>query len=336
MEKIILSDDQVNQIIELYKSGLSYDKIQHKTGINANKVKRTLKEYNVQLRPFKSGDEIRRSFTPEDEKQIIELYNSGVGLTTIRKLFDCSPVQTRKMLENNGVKIRNKIEAHEYQKMGINENYFDEIDNQDKAYILGFLFADGSNTIRWKNKNEYHISISLKVDDMYILNQFREKMSIERKLYVYFRKSDNREYARLEIKNKHMSLRLEELGVVQNKTFIAKFPEYLRDDLIPHFIRGLMDGDGCVAKNLKTIQFAGSHDMMCGLVKQFEKYLGFTASIVKIKHSPGISSVAIARLEYKNKLLHWLYDDADLKLERKYKLGMQIIDKFNKVNDKIA
>lgn len=329
MKKIILSEDQINQIIELYKSGLSYDRIQDKTGINANKVKRTLKEYNVQLRSFKNGEEIRRSFTHEEETEIIKAYNNGVGLTSIAKMFNCSPVPARNMLIKNGVKIRNKEEAHEYQKMGIDECYFDTIDNQDKAYILGLLFSDGTNCIRGKNKNEYYISICLKIDDMYILDKIRTKMGIERKIRVHKRKSDGREYARLEIKNKHMSLRLEELGVVQNKTFITQFPEYLREDLIPHFIRGLMDGDGCIAKSLKSILFAGSHEMMCGLVKQFEKYLGFTVHIVKIKHSPGISSVAVSRLENKAKLLHWLYDNADLKLERKYQLGIQIMDKAN-------
>ena len=125
-----------------------------------------------------------------------------------------------------------------------------------------------------------------------------------------------------------MSLRLNELGVVPAKTFITQFPNYLSDDLVPHFIRGLLDGDGCIARNLKTVSFAGSDTMMCGLVAQFEKYLGFTAHIVRIKHSPGISSVTVARKDYKIKLLHWIYDSADLKLERKYKLATMIMDKY--------
>lgn len=331
MRKIILSEDQIDKIIEFYKSGLSYARIQDETGIDANKIKRTLKEYNVQLRPHKTGEEIRREFTPEEEAEIVRMYEMGIGVTTITKLFKCSPIPTRNLLKKNGVKLRNTEEAHEYQKKGINEQYFDNIDNQNKAYILGFLFADGCNYMYGKNTKEYQIHINLKVDDAYILDAIRDRIEIERKVRIYKRKSDGREYAKLEIKNKHISLRLAELGVVQNKTFVTKFPEYLREELIPHFIRGLMDGDGCIAKNLKTVQFAGSHDMMCGLVKQFEKYLGFTAHIVDIKHSPGISSVAVAKLENKIRLLHWLYDDADLKLERKYDLGMQIIDKENSI-----
>lgn len=328
MEKLILSEEQINKIIELYKSGLSYAKIQGETGIDANKVKRTLMEYNVPLRPHKIGCEIRRGFTEYEKEQIIKLYTSGIGLTTICKRFSCSPIPTKNMLKDMGVKIRNTEEAHEYQKMAIDESFFDNIDNQDKAYILGFWFADGTNHIGNK-KPEYSVSLVQRVEDIDILKRMRYKLGMERKLIYYTRPSDGRKYVRLEFKNKHISLRLSELGVVPRKTFITKFPDYLSDELVPHFLRGLMDGDGCIAKNLKTVSFAGSHEMMCGVVQQFEKYLGFTAHVVDIKHSPGISSVAIGRLEYKAKLIEWLYKDADLKLERKFNLAMQIIDKYN-------
>ena len=30
-------------------------------------------------------------------------------------------------------------------KYNVNDNYIDIIDNQNKAYILGFLYADGCN-----------------------------------------------------------------------------------------------------------------------------------------------------------------------------------------------
>ena len=38
---------------------------------------------------------------------------------------------------------------------------------------------------------------------------------------------------------------IEKLGVVERKTLTLTFPN-LREDLIPHFIRGYFDGDGSV------------------------------------------------------------------------------------------
>lgn len=334
--KIILPEDQIEKIIKLYKSGLSYVRISDATGIDANKVKRTLREKNVQFRPHKSGDEIRRSFTEEEEKQIVEMYNNKIGITTICKVIKCSPEPVRTLLRKNGIKLRNAAEAHETQKMRINENYFDVIDNQDKAYILGFLFTDGTNAIISCGRPTYAIHITLQEKDAYILERIREKMGLERKVKYMTRKTDGRKYARLEIKNKHMSLRLNELGIVQNKTFVTKFPDYLSDELVPHFIRGVLDGDGCISGNLKGVQFAGSHEFICGLVEQFEKFFGFTAHIVKIKHSPGISSVSVYKIENRIRLLNWIYNNADLKLERKYEKYLQTLEKYKSKLDGLA
>ena len=281
------------------------------------------------MRKHKKGSEIRRNFTQEEESKIVDLYNSGIGITSICKIIQCSPIPTRNILKKHGIKIRNKEEAHESQKMGIDENYFDVIDNQDKAYILGLLITDGNNCIYESSmKPSYHVHITLKDNDRAILDRIKEKMQIERKIRIITRKSDGKSYARLEIKNKHISLRLNELGIVQNKTFKTTFPDYLSENLIPHFIRGVLDGDGCIPKKLNIVSFAGSTGFITGLAKVIEDKIGYTAHVVNIKHSPGISSIAIAELHSRIGLLNWIYKDADLKLERKYNLYLQMLEKY--------
>lgn len=51
--------------------------------------------------------------------------------------------------------------------MPINDFYFDEIDSEDKAYLLGFLIADGCiRAEKRKNGNiSYRICFSNSVDD---------------------------------------------------------------------------------------------------------------------------------------------------------------------------
>jgi intein-encoded DNA endonuclease-like protein len=39
---------------------------------------------------------------------------------------------------------------------------------------------------------------------------------------------------------------LEKWGCVENKTFKLNFPDFISEELIPHFIRGYFDGDGSV------------------------------------------------------------------------------------------
>ena len=322
MKKIILSEDQISEIVNLYTSGLSYDRIQAITGINHNKVKRTINEIGIEKRTRKN---FRKPFTNEEKKEVIDAYLSGLTPVQVGKMFDCTPPMIRKLLNNEGIKIRSLSDVTRH--FAINDFYFDEIDNQDKAYILGFLFADGSNDSDYE-RHQYIIALVTQMCDSYILDRISKKLEYGRSYKVYNRSSDGRQYAKLVIKNKRISIRLNELGIVRRKTFVTTFPEYLSDELIPHFIRGLMDGDGGIAKDLKSVYFAGSDAMMEGLVRMFEKHLGFTAHIVRVKHSPGISTVAVSKKEYKLKLLNWLYADADLKLERKYEKYLQMLDKY--------
>jgi hypothetical protein len=86
----------------------------------------------------------------------------GLGYMTICKLLDSMGIKRRK----NGMR-----------RYELNENYFDVIDSHDKAYILGFLFADGCN-----NPKKYTISISLQEEDKDILEKMRILIGSEKKL----------------------------------------------------------------------------------------------------------------------------------------------------------
>ena len=52
----------------------------------------------------------------------------------------------------------------------------------------------------------------------------------------------------LEINSVIMSKRLEELGMVANKSLILEFPKWLQKELIPYFIKGIVDGDGHISE----------------------------------------------------------------------------------------
>ena len=72
------------------------------------------------------------------------------------------------------------------------------------------------------------------------------------------------------IHSKHICQRLTELGCVNAKSLILKFPEWLIDpDLQRHFIRGYYDGDGgihipefkkrhAIVRIMSTIEFCNS------------------------------------------------------------------------------
>jgi hypothetical protein len=130
-------------------------------------------------------------------------------------------------------------------------NYFNEINTQEKAYILGLLYADGCNSTESRT-----INIALKEDDLNILIKIKNaiKASQEIKLRKRSLEKSNIGYQRkdmykLSITDKQISEDLTKWGCVKAKTFKLKFPYFLQKELIKHFIRGYFDGDGCINKS---------------------------------------------------------------------------------------
>ncbi len=115
-------------------------------------------------------------------------------------------------------------------------NYFLNIDTQDKAYILGLLFADG----HFGNTNP---SISLQEDDKKHLEAVKNTIGIERPLR-YIAPYINR----YSTKGQYCFSFVKEVKNILKHTDVQKsiFPN-IEYDYMRHFIRGLFDGDGCIS-----------------------------------------------------------------------------------------
>ena len=101
--------------------------------------------------------------------------------------------------------------------------------------------------------------IAFKSDDVEILNKLKRCMNSTHKIGVYTNngygdKYKKTEYARLIIRNQHLVDSLINNGVLYNKSKILK-PPNIKHDMIRHFIRGYMDGDGHITKNNASSPF---------------------------------------------------------------------------------
>ncbi|MGM9535052.1 MAG: hypothetical protein ACI3VR_07355, partial [Intestinibacter sp.] len=62
-----------------------------------------------------------------------------------------------------------------------NEHIFDVIDTEEKAYWLGFIFADGyigSTPLEPNKKSVYNFELSLKLEDTSHLEKFKSFISL--------------------------------------------------------------------------------------------------------------------------------------------------------------
>ena len=134
----------------------------------------------------------------------------------------------------------------------INHSYFNSIDTEYKAYILGFIYADGC-IVDNDLKRQKSLRIAIQYEDGYILQQLLDDIvpgRIIRKRYPPAAiKAGEKPQAVVSINSNELCESLIKLGCIINKTKLGlnmpSIPEHLQN----HFVRGFFDGDGCITVN---------------------------------------------------------------------------------------
>ena len=139
-------------------------------------------------------------------------------------------------------------------KYDVNDNYFDVIDTQEKAYFFGLLYADGCNY-----EDDGIIKIDLNEDDVEILEKLSKAIGYTGKIKYYDKETEKRfedgkvypckPIFRLIFRSKRISEQLAIKGCVYNKSMCGMFPndDVIPENLLNHFIRGYMDGNGGIS-----------------------------------------------------------------------------------------
>ena len=135
-------------------------------------------------------------------------------------------------------------------KYSYNEDYFKKIDTAEKAYWLGFLYADGCITRFYRNEKLKSMSLELTLQDEDCEHLVKFKKALESNVPIQHKVINNKYKSdRIVINCTSMCRDLIKLGCTPTKSLILEFPnndilpnEYLRD-----FVRGYFDGDGGVS-----------------------------------------------------------------------------------------
>ena len=304
---IKLSENDCLNIIKLYED-INVGKIAKLYNVDKSTIYNVLKKYNVKTKTQRFQDEY---------ENIIELYNEGFSSVEISKMYNVCKKSVLSLLHKYNVNIRDSKLLH--RKYTLNEEYFDNIDDQYKAYILGLFYADGYNDGKGK------VSISLQERDVDILLKIKKIINTNiplnyRKLHEYNDKWVNQ--YRLYINSKHISKVLNDYGMVPAKSLVLKFPEWLNKDLISHFIRGYLDGDGHIGD--RCVSFAGSKYLIPRIKEILETECDIKSLIYE---SNGCLVLHINRKEDRLKVLNYIYNNADIYLDRKYNKYLEIIEK---------
>ena len=187
------------------------------------------------------------------------------------------------------------------------------------------MYADGYN-----NEKTGRVKIALAKKDVDILHKIKDCFETNRPLYSSKIKEGC--YETLTIVNIKISDDLRKLGVVQAKTHILKFPIFLEEEFVRHFIRGYFDGDGCLTgayqtygtnKEKKKISWSVSIEGTTCLLNKLGEILKNKINVnhcltTRHKNSTHIQSMRFKGNKQLTRFLDWIYEGSTIHLDRKY------------------
>lgn len=282
-----------------------------------------------------TGHRFEARLLPNEEKDnICNLYLSGISTVKIGEKYGIWNHSVTAVLDERGVERDRRLSTRKYH---LDEHYFDNLDTPNKCYIFGLLLSDGSN-----NPDKQTVSISLQEGDFEILEKVRLEIQSEKPL-EYLDYSNKHDFGynyqnqyRLLLFSSRICDALISHGLVKNKSLILNFPEDIPDCYISHMVRGMWDGDGTLGIYGNNIDLSlTSTEMFCtGLQKYLRDNLSIETRIYDASCHNGVTSViSITRNKDKLIFLDWMYHDANLYLERKYK---KYLDIKNYLESKVA
>lgn len=246
-----------SRIVQFYKIGYSKKKISRELGVSEDMVTRALIRNKIY-------DHIRSIPTKKEQEKIIDLYTDKLmSMRKISKATGFSRNTIMAVLWINGIEVNanNKVRRNK-----LDEQYFDVINTEEKAYWLGFLFADGYN-----NESNNTIDITLSNIDEEHLETLKQSIGSTAKISK--KKINEFECCRLCVHSENMSKSLSKLGCVQGKSNILEPPKDIPEKLIRHFIRGYFDGDGSVGFYKSKTYNSYTHSICIVGTKEFLEFI---------------------------------------------------------------
>ncbi len=300
-----LSQETYNKIVELYQQGtMTKVAIAKECGCSVDTVTRTLQRLGL----------IESRLSPKLQNiynNVVQEFKEGAYCKELAKKYQVDEHSIYKILDKAGIKRQTGYHSK------CDELYFSSIDNPHKAYLLGFITADGAVA------NDV-LSIEVHKDDAGVLGFAKAQINPNATL------TPTRDCLKVTFGAKALGRDLSKYGVIQNKSkLIKRVPvDLIPKNLLPFYFRGLIDGDGCIHKDGKIAIYSGSREF----IEDVQRILVQEAQLTKLGIYKGTTYfIQWGSYSDKEKLFHYLYDNlnATYYYQRKYNRLNQILNNAN-------
>lgn len=298
------------QVLAMYRGGAPTLEIASKLDLHEKSVYNALYRHGVQR-------DRNVPFTEDEQARIIELYQGGMDGPAIGRLVDCHSSGVYAVLKREGIDRRERIAL-------LNPTYFDEIDTPDKAYWLGFIAADGCVTGLERKNPRLQIKLARRDHDhLAILHRALEAQHAIRD-NEQWSKGKMRPFSTLTVYSAEIVNALISHGITPRKTLMLR-PWDGPQDLMPHYWRGIVDGDGSITINDKGVylQMVGTE----AVTRAFAAWSNATiGSKVNARPTAGNAwTIQVGGTVKVRSLIYALYADAPTALARKRERAERVI-----------
>lgn len=210
----------------------------------------------------------------------------------------------------------------------INEEYFNNIDTQEKAYILGFLYADGN-----VGSSNRCIRVSLSSKDIEVLEFIKNEIGYSGP--IRYSTTEGHNYCHLSFNSETMKSHLMSHGVVPNKTYESKTLPECPLEFYNSMLLGIFDGDGSIWKIKNKsgvvaeygVNFSGNESTL----KEIQKICNVNnISTCKVRYRYGKTMTNSCMLDIKGsnnimKIYNLMYENCTFSLDRKRSTFLEFI-----------
>ena len=315
---MIKDESLEKKIIDFYvKENLSIQQIKEKTGKGYKYIRRILKENNVEV---KIG--LRQIKLKENEIRLLEkLAKQGKSIKEIAQEVGYDIKVIKRTAKENNILLKYTISPN------FKENFFENIDTEEKAYLLGLYFTDGCVRKDSRCNFNYTIHMQLQARDLEMIGKIKDIFQVNNK--IHHDKRNNKECYEISFSSRKMAQDLSKYGIVPRKTYeTSHLPfEYIPDNLKIHFLRGLFDGDGGFSVDSSyskdvSFDFSSYHSSIC---EEFQKEIdelinknNHNKIYTNIKDGAQRSRVSWRGKQQVLRILDILYENATIYLKRKH------------------
>lgn len=258
-------------------------------------------------------------FCNNQEEFLVNIYNKGYSCAEIGEIYNIPPTTI------NGIIKKYQPMRSLSETKGINENYFDTIDSNIKAYILGLIYADGCIAVHDRQSNQYELCIDQKSDEEVLMNNILNQFKTNGNLIRF----SDRDIIRVAVCSDKICNDLIKYGITPQKGLTITFDRILNN--VPHqyvkeVIRGIFEGDGHIdihGENNNDARFdiAGTINTCEAIQNILIKELGLSKT--KIQHiSNNCYKLTYGGKPQVTKIVEWLYSDSNLVFTHSKKMSV--------------